>query len=83
MAAGVSTSTPITGLMINSGQNGQHEMYTQFDKVIVTLIMAVVSLLNYAGIHFGLSESTVTLVVTTLTPVLVWIIPNLPKDTPQ
>lgn len=55
-------------------------MYTQFDKAIVAVIMAAVGVANIFGFHFGLSEAVVTQIVTIATPVLVWLIPNLPKD---
>lgn len=55
-------------------------MYTQFDKAIVGVIMAVIGVANVLGFHFGLSEQTVTAIVVGLTPILVYLIPNLPKD---
>lgn len=55
-------------------------MYTAFDKAIIALVMAGVGLANYFGVHFGLTEATVTQIVAIATPILVWIVPNLPKD---
>lgn len=55
-------------------------MYTQFDKAIVAVVMAAVGLSNIFGFHWGLTEPAVTALVVSLTPVLVWIVPNLPKD---
>jgi hypothetical protein len=55
-------------------------MYTTFDKTIVGIIMGGIALANLFGIHFGLAESTVTGIVGVLTPILVYLIPNLPKD---
>lgn len=55
-------------------------MYTQFDKAIVALIMAIVGVSNIFGFHWGLTEAAVTALVVSLTPVLVWLVPNLPKD---
>lgn len=55
-------------------------MYTQFDKAIVAFIMAAIAIANIFGFHFGLSEATVSGIVAAVTPVLVWLVPNLPKD---
>jgi len=55
-------------------------MYTTFDKAIVGLIMGGVALANLFGLHFGLSESMVNGIVGVLTPILVYLVPNLPKD---
>lgn len=55
-------------------------MYTSFDKTIVGLIMGGIALANLFGLHFGLSEATVTGIVGVITPILVYLVPNLPKD---
>ena len=55
-------------------------MYTQFDKAIVAVVMGGIQLANVFGFHWGIDEHTVTTIVGTLTPILVWIVPNLPKD---
>ena len=55
-------------------------MYTTFDKAIVALVMSGVQLANVFGVHFGLDESTVTTIVAVATPILVHLVPNLPKD---
>ncbi len=55
-------------------------MYTQFDKAIVGIIMAAVQLANVFGFHWGLDEHTITTIVAMVTPILVWSVPNLPKD---
>jgi hypothetical protein len=57
-------------------------MYTNFDKAIVAFIMALIAILNvfFPG-KFGIDAATVTSVVAILTPLLVYLIPNLPKDT--
>lgn len=56
-------------------------MYSQFDKAIVALIMSVVGAVNVFGFHFGLDQATVTTIVAAVTPVLVYLIPNLiPQD---
>lgn len=55
-------------------------MYSNFDKAAVAIIMALVQIANVFGFHWGLDQATVTTVVATVTPLLVWIVPNLPKD---
>ena len=51
----------------------------QFNKAIVALIMAVVVIVQRIWhVDLGLDEDTVTLIVTGLTPVLVYLVPNLP-----
>ena len=52
-------------------------MYTTFDKAIVAAIMGAVQLANVLGFHFGVDEHTITSIVTMVTPVLVWVFPNL------
>lgn len=52
-------------------------MFTSIDKAIVALIMAALYLLNTVfGISFGFTEAQVATVISVLTPVLVWLIPN-------
>jgi len=55
-------------------------MYTTFDKTIVGIIMGGIALANYFGFHFGITEATVNAIVGFLTPILVYLVPNLPKD---
>lgn len=55
-------------------------MYSQLDKAVVALVMAAVQLANVFGLHWGVDEHTVTELVSVATPILVWVIPNLPKD---
>ena len=55
-------------------------MFTTFDKALVGIIMGGVALANVFGFHFGVTEATVTAVVGFLTPILVYLVPNLPKD---
>ena len=55
-------------------------MYTTFDKTIVAFIMGGVGIANLFGLHFGLSADTLNGIVAVLTPILVYLIPNLPKD---
>ena len=52
-------------------------MVTAHDKAIIAAIMGVIGLTNSFGLtHFGLDEHTVTMFVTTVVPILVWLIPN-------
>lgn len=56
-------------------------MYTRFDKAIVAVVMAVILIVQKAfHISLGLDEDTVTEIIGALTPVLVLIFPNVPKD---
>lgn len=56
-------------------------MFTSIDKALVALIMSGIFLLNFFfGINLGaVSQETVATVVSLLTPILVWAIPNKPK----
>ena len=52
-------------------------MFTTFDKALVALVMAFLSILNIKfGFNLGLSEATVTGIIAALTPFLVYIWPN-------
>lgn len=51
-------------------------MITGHDKAIVALIMAAIALANSFGMHIGLDQGTVTIIVSLLTPMLVWLVPN-------
>lgn len=56
-------------------------MYTQFDKAIVAVIMAVVTFVQKKfNINLGLDEGTLTNILIALTPILIYFFPNLPKD---
>lgn len=56
-------------------------MYTQFDKAIVAVIMAVATFVQKKfNINLGLDEGTLTTILIAITPILVWLFPNLPKD---
>jgi len=55
-------------------------MYTTFNKAVVGIVMGGVLLANLFGFHFGVSEATVNGVIAMLTPILVYLVPNLPKD---
>lgn len=55
-------------------------MSTEYNKAIVALIMGILGILNlvFPG-KIGLDETTVTAIVTAVTPILVYLIPNKPK----
>lgn len=55
-------------------------MYTQIDKAVVAVIMAIIVLANQLGLHLGWTETDVSAWVAALTPILVYFVPNLPKD---
>lgn len=56
-------------------------MYTQFDKAIVSVIMAIILVLQRVfKISLGLDEDTITIIITALTPLIVYLFPNAPKD---
>lgn len=55
-------------------------MFTTFDKALVALIMSLLSLLNLVfGVDLGVSPEVVTAIVTAITPILVYLVPNKPK----
>lgn len=52
-------------------------MFTSFDKALVALVMAVLSILNLKfGINLGLDEATVAAIIAAITPFLVYLWPN-------
>ena len=52
-------------------------MFTSFDKALVALVMALVYIANnFLGLNFVLAEDTVNTIVSLVTPVLVWLVPN-------
>lgn len=52
-------------------------MFTTFDKALVALVMAALSILNLKfGINLGLDETTVTAIIAAITPLLVYLWPN-------
>lgn len=57
-------------------------MFTSIDKALVALIMSGIFLLNFFfGLNLGfVTQETVATVVSLLTPILVWAIPNKPKS---
>lgn len=57
-------------------------MYTGLDKAIVGVVMALVQLVNVLGWHFGADEHTVTVIVSLVTPLLVYLVPNKHTPTP-
>ena len=52
-------------------------MFTTFDKALVALAMALLSIVNLAfGIDFGLDEATLGAIIAALTPLAVYLWPN-------
>lgn len=52
-------------------------MFTSYDKALTALILAALYLLNnLLGIHVGIDEGTIAGVITAITPILVWLVPN-------
>ena len=57
-------------------------MYTTLDKTLVAALMGVIGLLNYVfpGLHIGLSGESINALIVTVTPLIVYLWPNAPKD---
>ena len=52
-------------------------MFTTFDKALVALTMALLSILNLAfGVDLGLDEATISALIAALTPLAVYLWPN-------
>lgn len=56
-------------------------MFTKFDKALVALIMGILGVIGIVWKPINISPETVTAIVGVVTPLLVYIWPNLPKDT--
>ena len=51
-----------------------------FNKAIVALVMTVITIVqSLTGFHIAVDEGTLTAILTALTPILVYLIPNYPK----
>lgn len=55
-------------------------MYTTFDKAIVALVMGVLGVVGIFWKPVNISPETVATIVSVLTPLLVYVWPNAPKD---
>lgn len=55
---------------------------TNFNKAIVAFVMGVIGIIGVFWKPLNVSPETVTTVVGILTPLLVYIWPNAPKDPP-
>lgn len=55
-------------------------MFTNLDKAIVALIMGVIGIVGIVWKPINISAETVASVVGILTPLLVYLWPNAPKD---
>lgn len=58
-------------------------MFTSYDKALVALVMALIFLANkFFNTSISVDEATVNGIITLLTPVLVFLIPNKVKTPP-
>lgn len=55
-------------------------MYTKLDKAIVAFVMGIIGVIGVIWHPLNIAPETVATFVGVLTPVLVWIWPNAPKD---
>ena len=55
-------------------------MYTAFDKALVAVIMAIIGLIGVLWHPLNVSPDLVATVVSVITPILVYLVPNIPKD---
>ena len=55
-------------------------MYTTFDKAIVALVMAVIGIIGVVWKPINIDPTLVATIVGIATPLLVYLWPNLPKD---
>lgn len=62
------------------GSKTTMETLSHFNKAIVALIMAALIIIETLfGFNLGVQEGTVVTILSILTPVMVWLIPNYPK----
>jgi hypothetical protein len=56
-------------------------MFTTFDKALAALVMALIYMANtFLNTGLTISEETVNTVISLITPVLVWLVPNKIKS---
>ncbi len=55
-------------------------MYTALDKAIVAAIMGLLGLIGVIWHPISISPEMVATIVSVVTPILVYLIPNAPKD---
>ena len=56
-------------------------MFTSIDKAIVAIVMGVLSLLNlFFGWAAPIDPATLQIIITALTPLFVWWVPNKPSS---
>lgn len=52
-------------------------MFTSIDKALVGVVMAAIYIAHWAfGLNVGVDEATVAKIVSVVTPILIYIIPN-------
>lgn len=54
-------------------------MYTGLDKALVALVMAIIGIIGVLWKPLNVSPEVVTVIVTAITPLLVYLIPNKGK----
>ena len=55
-------------------------MYTNFNKAAVAVVVAVIGLVGIFWHPINVSNETIAAIMGVLTPILVYLVPNLPKD---
>lgn len=55
-------------------------MYTNFNKAAVAVVVAVIGLVGIFWHPINVSNETIAAIMGVLTPILVYFVPNLPKD---
>ncbi len=56
-------------------------MFTTYDKALVALLMAVIFFANnLLGFHFALSQDAANTIAAVVTPLIVYLVPNKPKE---
>jgi hypothetical protein len=52
-------------------------MFTTIDKALTAVVMGLLSILSLVfGVNLGIEPATVSIIISALTPVLVYLIPN-------
>lgn len=55
-------------------------MYSTLDKALVALVMGIIGVIQVMWHPVNISQEAVTTIIGVLTPVLVYVWPNAPKD---
>lgn len=54
-------------------------MFTSIDKALIAAVMSIVYILSFFGVTVVVDEEQLRFIIAMITPILVWIMPNLPK----